>query len=490
MKKEAISAVGVLATVTEFLSEQAAFVAADDSSELTWETAVAVIRHNPKLNETVLYLTDDALDTCFSDDEWLFLSENELVAIGGEANGKFRTTLNGVRGYTTGILYDTLKKRAREASKEQGQVAILRNRVRDLERELRIAHETGSADDAMAALTETIDSLVKSKPAVEKISTKILMPNTAGEILGGVPTFMLSDLHWAERVDPAQIQWMNEYSIEVAHRRFDRVVSKSMELLFTHMGGMRYEGMVLALGGDIVSGNIHEELQRTNELKIAESVLDVADYLSKAIISMASQFPFIYVPCVVGNHGRMERKPTAKGKAHDSFDWLVYEIAKRQTQHIPNVVWEVSTSTDLPYNVYGTRYLLTHGDQVKSSGGVGGIYPSLLKTDTRKRKRSMITGQGGYDYLVMGHWHKYAHVDGVILNGSLKGYDEWVYDMNFEWEPPQQALWITHPDYGITHHMPVLAEENTLVAKSSVPLSRMVHDDGSRSVTPTPLILR
>ena len=59
-------------------------------------------------------------------------------------------------------------------------------------------------------------------------------------------------------------------------------------------------------------------------------------------------------------------------------------------------------------------------------------------------------------------------MDNVIVNGSLKGYDEWVYKMNFGWERPTQALWTTHPDYGIIHHLPVYGDTLEPDASSNV----------------------
>ena len=41
-----------------------------------------------------------------------------------------------------------------------------------------------------------------------------------------------------------------------------------------------------------------------------------------------------------------------------------------------------------------------------------------------------------------------------IVNGSLIGYNEYAYN-NYGFEPPRQALRITHPERGITFHMPV-----------------------------------
>jgi hypothetical protein len=43
----------------------------------------------------------------------------------------------------------------------------------------------------------------------------------------------------------------------------------------------------------------------------------------------------------------------------------------------------------------------------------------------------------------------------MIVNGSIKGYDEYAYNGNFDFEKPQQAYWITDPQDGITISAPI-----------------------------------
>jgi hypothetical protein len=63
--------------------------------------------------------------------------------------------------------------------------------------------------------------------------------------------------------------------------------------------------------------------------------------------------------------------------------------------------------------------------------------------------------------MVIGHFHTLMQLPHLIVNGSLKGYDEYAYQGNFTFEVPAQALWITHPERGITHQMPIYLEQET-----------------------------
>ena len=61
--------------------------------------------------------------------------------------------------------------------------------------------------------------------------------------------------------------------------------------------------------------------------------------------------------------------------------------------------------------------------------------------------------------MVVGHWHTLiqAASNGLIVNGSLKGWDEYAATSNFSFEAPQQALWVTVPKNGVVWQAPVLA---------------------------------
>ena len=60
-----------------------------------------------------------------------------------------------------------------------------------------------------------------------------------------------------------------------------------------------------------------------------------------------------------------------------------------------------------------------------------------------------------YDVLVMGHFHQLIFDQAIIVNGSLKGYDDYAIGKHFGFQPPQQAFWLTDPDHGITLRAPI-----------------------------------
>ena len=65
-----------------------------------------------------------------------------------------------------------------------------------------------------------------------------------------------------------------------------------------------------------------------------------------------------------------------------------------------------------------------------------------------------------YDTMLCGHFHTLMSLSRLIVNGSVKGYDEYAMSINCPWEPPQQALWTVHPKHGHTWFMPVMCDPN------------------------------
>lgn len=287
----------------------------------------------------------------------------------------------------------------------------------------------------------------------------LLREGTKGKNGPGIPTLFASDWHWGEVVNGSEINNVNSYNLKTAHARARLLVERTIDLCFNHMVSPQYAGIVFALGGDMVSGDIHEELAETNELPSLPTVLDLSGVLIRMVDELAGKFGKVFVPCVVGNHGRQSRKPRAKFRAHTNYDWLTYQIVERHFKGDKRVTFHIPDGPDASYNVFSHRFLLSHGDQFRGGDGQVGALGPILRGDLRKRTRQ---GQIdlGYDTLLLGHWHQYIHMGRVIVNGSLKGYDEYASVSNFGFEVAQQALFFNHPKHGITFACPVLVQDH------------------------------
>ena len=275
----------------------------------------------------------------------------------------------------------------------------------------------------------------------------------------GVPTLLASDWHWGEVVDPEQINGVNKFNLKIAHRRAKTMVERTIDLLTRHMVNPNYPGIVFALGGDMVSGDIHDELRESNELASIPTVLDLLEVLVACVRSLADTFGKVHVPAVTGNHGRNTLKIRAKGRAHTSYDFLLYCLLEREFKDDKRVTFQVSNGPDCSYSVFGHRFCLTHGDQFRGGDGQVGFLGPVIRGDLRKRSRNQQVDLP-YDTMLLGHWHQYCHTGRIIANGSLVGYSEYANQGNFSFEMPRQALFMNHPSHGITFAMPVNLEDS------------------------------
>lgn len=271
----------------------------------------------------------------------------------------------------------------------------------------------------------------------------------------GIPLLVLSDIHFDEVVLSEQIQGLNSYNREIATKRIQHTINTAIALLTNEIKDAKYEGFVLCLGGDMVSGNIHEELAETNEAAILQTCMRLIEILIEGIAKLRDVFGKVYVPCVVGNHGRLHRKPRMKNRVFDNYEWLIYSFIKKHFANDPRVTVDVPDGSDIQFRVFNKSILLTHGDQFSGGNGISGIFTPLMLGMSRKQKRNASV-KNPFDLMICGHFHQLIMTQSLIVNGSVKGYDEYAFQLNFPHEPPQQALIVIHPVYGVTHQMPIL----------------------------------
>jgi len=264
-----------------------------------------------------------------------------------------------------------------------------------------------------------------------------------------MPTVDFSDWHLDENVNPEQIQNLNGYSRAIAEKRLRNYYQNVTDVCFKYLGGFRYSGLVNPWLGDIFSGNIHEELRNTNADVMLSSLLYWVGPVVAGLKMQAEAFGRVFVPVVVGNHGRNTLKPIHKNRVRDNFDWLFAQIVARELAGDERITFAISEAADFRYTVFNTTYLATHGDQARGGSGIAAQLSPLMIMVARKAKRTR------FDYLICGHWHRLSQFMKVRVNGSGVGYNEYAFHGNFDWEPPQQDLWLTDPHRGIVCDFPV-----------------------------------
>ena len=146
----------------------------------------------------------------------------------------------------------------------------------------------------------------------------------------GIANTMSSDQHFGEVVRAEEVQGSNAYDMRIAKLRWQAHVEKFLGLSKDHLGYLTYDGAHVWWNGDAFSGDIHEELAKSNEMSTLATFEDMIGPIVSGLKTIAGEFPQLVVSARRGNHTRTSRKTPAKGRVRESFDWLFMRIVERE----------------------------------------------------------------------------------------------------------------------------------------------------------------
>lgn len=342
-----------------------------------------------------------------------------------------------------------------DASPEARRTLALTDEIARLKRELKNALRERDLDDMLLGVIGDIANAPSNPPAWLTQAPKKARGGKDCE----VPVLTFADWHCGEKVSLTETNGVNEYSLEIADRRIKRLLDTTVDLCRNHHS-KQYPGIVLNLAGDFISGALHPELAKSDELEILPTVLWVLDRLEAAILRLADEFGRVFVSCSGGNHGRNTQRPEFKGYVYKNFDWLIYRLLARRFAGDKRIVFQIDDSNMGFYRVFNTRFMLVHGDQmgVKGGDGIIGAIGPIMRGEIKVRGQQSTIGRG-FDYLILGHWHQMLWLPRAIVANSLKGFDEYAQNaLRAVPSTPSQPLFFVHPKWGITSRWEVYVE--------------------------------
>ncbi len=135
---------------------------------------------------------------------------------------------------------------------------------------------------------------------------------------------------------------------------------------------------------------------------------------------------------------------------YDNADWTAMQVMKTYLGQHPSISVDVPKPQKYPIEVCGKRLLLMHGDGVRSTMvdlPAGGVVRFAQKLQNQYAQMEM-----PIDHVLMGHFHEFSVFRGgrVIVNGSVKGCDEFSMERFGGGFPPMQTLLTFHRDHGLT----------------------------------------
>lgn len=264
---------------------------------------------------------------------------------------------------------------------------------------------------------------------------------------------LLSDLHLEEKVDP-DVCMGNRYDLEIAKRRNDRVMNTMIDVLESHRRFYPWKDLVIWLGGDMISGAIHQELEATNFVGPGEAILFAQDLMLANIDHLRKNLQprSVTVVANMGNHGRTtHRKRFADGYNH-SWEWLAYHNMARLFRNDPAIRFVIAKGSLIEVEIETVPVRFTHGDDLRFEGGVGGVFIPLAKkiANWDKRWKAQKT--------ILGHFHQHFHISNAIMNGCLIGPNAYSIAGGFDAQRPSQTTAIVDSRRGFVDVTQIFAE--------------------------------
>lgn len=324
----------------------------------------------------------------------------------------------GPRDAKSVVAETTAQLNARNAKAE---AKALASRVIELETELSFMHSAA----AHPAIVRTPSARTKSG---KRIAT---------------PVFLVSDLHFGERVTLAETLGTNEFDLTIAAARMAKCWDNMLWLRRDMARTQSCDDTVLVLDGDIVSGDIHDELRETNDGGLRSQCDAAVAALLPGIKAMAAVTPgILHVVCIGGNHGRLTHKQHIKNGHQHSIEHIgVYDPLRRTLGDMGGkVAWHIPPAERFILDVHGHRVSIQHGTMIKSAGGIGGTLVPMTRWVTR---------DNAADLYLFGHFHQADAYGKVIKNGSLIGPSAYTAWLGIEDAPPEQVAFVLDAERGV-----------------------------------------
>lgn len=307
-------------------------------------------------------------------------------------------------------------------------LAIAKKRGRDLEEELKELRDVRDILDRIAA--NPLEPFHFKKRERSK------------RVEEAVAVQLLSDLHLEEKVDPAEVNGINEFDLTIAARRMEYLAIGTAWMLNLSREkegvGYRIRDLLIACLGDVITNLLRSE-DCGNFLGPFEAAIFAEEQLVRYVRYILHACPWlerVYIPFVGGNHERLSfsKSTPYRGRQKLSLAMIIAHGVARELKDEPRVKVEYSKSEHIYTQTYDFKIRGMHGDRFGYQSGVGGIFIPA------RRHIMQLNKVIDADLTVFGHWHTSKEDDNWVSNGSLIGANTYSLMKGMDPEPPGQMF--------------------------------------------------
>jgi hypothetical protein len=254
--------------------------------------------------------------------------------------------------------------------------------------------------------------------------------------------------------DADEIEQFGEFSPEICDKRNIGFTLSFIEWVLLHRNVYNIKNCNVIFTGDLISGDIHDELRVTNAFPVPEQVVRAAQIHTKQIALLAPYFETVTVDFLTeDNHSRLTKKPQAKEAGLNSYGYLIGKMMEAYLASYGNVIFRIHAMSEKVISVSNRNYLITHGHNVRAWMGIPwyGIERRTAREATARQSIIMDdlkrAKEVGFNKIIHGHFH--VPFDTLLFScgGSISGTD--AYDhQNGRHAEPSQSAWMVHPKHG------------------------------------------
>ena len=294
-------------------------------------------------------------------------------------------------------------------------------------RTLKTVHRT-KRDDLLETIENTVKSISLNK---YKIPTYIKKSKAKKNM---TLEALISDVHYGKYIDNIEGNFVD---IGVIRERICKVAESIVKEIRRESKSFNVERLILAMIGDMIeNADFHgKESTKGCEFSTSRQVQEaITSLFYDLILPVAMTGIQVDIPCVTGNHDRIDKDKTYVKPGEDNLTYIIYktlELLSKQSG-LKNVKFDIVTGLYTHTEVYGNVIVWEHGDELKN-----------INRDTMVNKMNRRQAQVGkvVHFYRVGHFHEpVSYGQGrMMVNGSVPGQDDYAESKGF-WSEPLQLL--------------------------------------------------
>jgi hypothetical protein len=231
-----------------------------------------------------------------------------------------------------------------------------------------------------------------------------------------------SDWQCGELVRPDETGGLAEFNSDIAAKRVETMAQDVYEIIKIQSKSFNVPHLNLWFLGDMMTNELIYRQQKAYVDKFrADQFMFTLNLMTEFILNMLDVFKTVNCYCVVGNHGRLDRKD--EGPTWNNWDYLLYKLCKKCLVDAPLVQFQIPKSWFCVADCKGWRFVGQHGEDIK-------MYHRIPWYGIERDVRDMADmlwdkGQTPPYYWLYAHFHLAEQAELThgerIMNGSLVG---------------------------------------------------------------------